>query len=119
MQCGIAQTAPHSVSPGPASKDGSAAQAYSLPFASSGNTIELTVANTGTTNMTAVKVIATEVPTWIKFSAAEQNIPVLKSQQEMPATFSFTVDKTAPVQKNQTLKFIISGSSGESWMARR
>ena len=115
MQCSLAQTVPNSVGPGPASKDGSAGQVYSLPFASSGNTIELTVANTGTANMTSVKVLATEVPSWIKFSAPEQNIAVLKSGQEMPATFTFAVDKTAPVQKNQTLNFVISGSTGESW----
>src|SRR5512135_317206 len=98
MQCVLAQTVPNSVGPAPASKDGSAGQVYSLPFASSGNTIELTVANTGMANMTSVKVLATEAPSWIKFSATEQDIAVLKSGQEMPATFSFAVDKTAPVQ---------------------
>jgi hypothetical protein len=115
MQCGVAQTVPNSVGPAPASKDGNAPNVYSLPFASSGNTIELTVANTGTANMTSVKVLATDAPSWIKFSATEQDIAVLKSGQEMPATFTFAVDKTAPVQKNQTLKFVISGSTGESW----
>jgi hypothetical protein len=115
MQCGLAQTAPNSVGPVPASKDGSAPNVYSLPFESSGNTIELTVANTGTANMTGVKVLATEVPSWMKFSATEQNIAVLKSGQEMPATFSSAVDKMAPVQTNQTLRFVISGSTGESW----
>ena len=115
IQCGLAQTVPNSVGPTPASKDGSSSQVYSLPFASSGNTIELTVANTGMANMTSVKVLAMEVPSWKKFSATEQDIAVLKSGQEIPATFSFAVDKMAPVQKNQTLKFVISGSTGETW----
>jgi hypothetical protein len=115
MQCGLAQSTPTNAVSQPSAKAGAAPQLYSLPFASSGNTIELTVSNTGTANMTGVKVLATEVPSWIKFSATEQNIAVLKSRQEMPATFTFAVDKTAPVQKNQTLKFVISGSTGESW----
>jgi hypothetical protein len=115
MQCGVAQTAPNSVGPVPASKDGSAGQVYSLPFASSGNTIELTVSNTGTANMTSVKVLATEVPSWIKFSITEQNIAILKSGQETAATFTFAVDKSAPVQEKQVLRFVISGSTGETW----
>jgi hypothetical protein len=36
-------------------------------------------------------------------------------EQETPATFTFSVDKTAPVQKNQTLKFVITAPSGEQW----
>src|SRR5512136_2797082 len=115
MQCGIAQTVPNSVGPVPAPKDGSAGQVYSLPFASSGNTIELTVANTATTPLTGVIVNAKEIPPWLKFTATEQRISLLKAQQEMAATFTFSVDKTAPVQKNQTLKFVITAPSGEQW----
>ncbi len=106
MQCGIAQTTPNSTAAG---------QAYQLPFASTGNTIELTVANTASTPLTGVKVTAAEIPPWLKFTSTEQRIALLKAQQEMAASFTFAVEKTAPVQKNQTLKFIITAPSGEQW----
>jgi len=97
MQYGIAQTT------------------YQLPFASTGNTIELSVGNTATSPLTGVKVEATEIPPWLKFTSTEQRIALLKAQQEIAATFTFSVDKTAPVQKNQTLKFVITAPSGEQW----
>jgi len=97
MQCGIAQTP------------------YQLPFASTGNKIELSVSNTASTPLMAVKVEAAEIPSWLKFAAREQRIALLKAQQEMSATFAFSVDKTAPVQKNQMLKFVITAPSGEKW----
>ena len=89
---------------------------YQIPFASSGNTIELAVANTATIPLTAVKVEATNLPSWLKFDATQKSIGLLKAQQEIPATFTFSVDKTAPVQKSQTLKFVISSPTGEKWM---
>jgi flagellar hook assembly protein FlgD len=97
MQCGMGQTT------------------YQLPFASSGNTIELSVANTATIPLAGITVEATNVPSWLKFTVTEQRIALLKAQQEMATTFTFTVDKTAPVQKSQTLKFVISAPTGESW----
>ncbi len=87
---------------------------YQLPFASSGNTIELAVANTATIPIASVKVEVTNLPSWLKFAVTEQRIALIKSQQEQPATFTFSVDKTAPVKKSQTLKFVISGATGES-----
>ena len=89
---------------------------YQLPFASAGNTIELAVANTAAIPLTGIKVEATNLPSWLKFAAAEQRIALLKAQQEIPATFTFSVDKTAPVQKSQTLKFVISAPTGEKWV---
>jgi len=97
MQCGFGQTV------------------YQLPFASSGNSIELTVSNTATIPLAGVKIEATNVPSWLKFTATEQRIALLKAQQEMAATFTFSVDKSAPVQKSQTLKFILSAPTGEKW----
>ena len=102
----VGQTAPNNSISG---------QVYQLPFASSGNTIELAVANTATIPISAVKVEVTNLPSWLKFAATEQRIAMIKSQQEQPAMFTFSVDKTAPVKKSQTLKFVISGSTGEQW----
>jgi hypothetical protein len=89
---------------------------YQIPFASSGNTIELTVANTAAIPLAGVKIEATELPSWLKFAASEQRIALLKAKQESPETFTFSVDKTAPVQKSQTLRFVISAPTGEKWV---
>ena len=89
---------------------------YQLPFASAGNTIELAVANTAAIALAGVKAEATELPSWLKFDATQKPIGLLKAQQEISATFTFSVDKTAPVQKSQTLKFVISSPTGEKWM---
>ena len=97
MQCGIAQNA------------------YQIPFASAGNAIELTVANTAKTPLAGVKVTATDIPMWLRFAETEQQIALLKPEQEVATTFTFTVDKNAPVQKSNTLKFLITGPGGEQW----
>ena len=124
MQCGFAQTVPTVTASGQAPDisnrgqvpdNSTRGQAYQLPFASKGNTVELTVANTASTPLTGVKVEATDVPSWLKFTATEQRIALLKAQQELPASFTFAVDKSAPVQQNQTLKFVISAPTGEKW----
>jgi hypothetical protein len=115
LQWGIAQSVPAAGVSGQTPGKSTSASAYQLPFASTGNTIELTVANTATTPLTGVKVEAMEIPPWLKFAATEQRIALLKAQQEMAATFAFSVDKTAPIQKNQTLKFVITAQSGEQW----
>jgi hypothetical protein len=115
LQWGIAQSIPVGGVTGQTPSKSTSASAYQLPFTSTGNTIELTVANTATTPLTGVIVNAKEIPPWLKFTATEQRIALLKAQQEMAATFTFSVDKTAPVQKNQTLKFVITAPSGEQW----
>jgi hypothetical protein len=115
MQCGIAQTVQGVPGSKQAPDNSGQTQVYPLPFASSGNTIELTVANTANISLTNIRVDAAEVPSWLKFKSTEQHIALLKGQQETQALFTFAVDKMAPVQKNQTLKFVISGSTGEKW----
>ncbi len=114
MQCGIAQMVPSSVS-GQVPDKSAQGQTYQLPFASSGNNIEITVANTATIPLTNIKVDAADIPSWLKFTATEQRIALLKGQQETQATFTFAVDKLAPVQKNQTLKFVICAPTGGKW----
>ena len=88
---------------------------YQLPFASSGNTVDLVVANIAKTALVGVKVEATNLPSWLKFAATEQRIALLNANEELPATFTFSVDKAAPVQKSHTLKFVVSAPTGEKW----
>ena len=46
---------------------------YTIPFASTGNTIELAVANMASTSTSNVTVTVTNAPNWIKFDSMSQN----------------------------------------------
>ena len=87
---------------------------YQIPFASTGNTIELAVANTSGIPLSNVEVKITNAPAWIKFSANQQQIALLKANEESNALFSFSVDKLAPVKHEQTLTFSITSKTGEA-----
>jgi Secretion system C-terminal sorting domain len=88
--------------------------AYTIPFASKGNTIELTVANTSKIATQAVNVSVSNVPSWVKFDSTRQTIKALIASAEQTATFAFTIDKSAPVGKGQTLTFSII-ANGQTW----
>ena len=87
---------------------------YSIPFASKGNTIDLTIANTSKIAAQGVNVSVSNTPSWVKFDSTRQTIKSLAASSEQSATFSFAVDKSAPVGKNQTLTFSIT-SNGQTW----
>ncbi len=88
---------------------------HQLPFASTNNTIELAIHNSSTVTASRVKVEATNVPVWIRFTSTEQTITQLKGKENATTAFSFSVDKTAPINKPQTLTFKIISSTGEVW----
>jgi hypothetical protein len=90
-------------------------EAYKIPFASKGNTIELTVANTSPVTSTQVSVEATGVPSWVTYSQKTVTIDQLNAKSEKSATFSFAIDKMAAVNKEETLTFTIKSKTGESW----
>jgi hypothetical protein len=87
---------------------------YSIPFASKGNTIDLTIANTSKIAAQGVSVTVSNAPSWVKFDSTRQTIKSLAANAEQSATFSFAVDKSAPVGKSQTLAFSIS-ANGQIW----
>jgi hypothetical protein len=88
---------------------------YTIPFASKGNTIDLTVANTSRVAAQGVGVTVSNAPNWVKFDSTKQTIKSLTASAEQTATFAFTVDKSAPVGKGQTLTFSIT-ANGQTWM---
>jgi len=90
-------------------------EVYRIPFASKGNTIELTVANTSPITATQVSVEATGTPSWVTFNQKTVSIDQLGAKTEKPALFSFSIDKMADVNKEETLTFTIKSKSGESW----
>ncbi len=88
---------------------------YELPFSSANNTFELAVENSASLNVTGVKVTALNIPSWLRFTSTEQTIDQLDGKQEKTASFSFSVNKTAPVKTEQTLSFQIKSSDGQTW----
>jgi hypothetical protein len=88
---------------------------YPIPFASQDNKIELVVANSSTRTAEEVKIEVTHTPAWLKFQSKLIALSTLKSKEEYTALFSFSVEKTAVVNKEQTLSYTISTKNGESW----
>ena len=85
-----------------------------IPFAST-NRIELSVENGSSSTVKGVKVEVQNLPLWIHLVPTGQTISMMKPKEEQQVSFSFSVDKTAPVNKEQTLTFIISTPAGEQW----
>ncbi len=88
---------------------------YTIPFASSGNIIELAVANSGEVRMANVRVRVENTPSWLQFVQKEQQLNAINAGEEQPATFVFSVDKSAPVNQEQAVTFVVATSTGESW----
>jgi len=93
-----------------------AQQNYKIPFASKDNTIELSVLNESYTQINNLNVKAVEYPSWIIIQNPEQKIKALASNTENAVEFIFSVDKTAVVNKEQSISFAISTPAGEVWM---
>jgi len=88
---------------------------HQLPFESTDNRVELSVQNTSSVVASGVKVEVSNVPGWLHFGSSSQTISRLKAKSDTTASFSFSVDKLAPINKPQTLTFIITSSTGEKW----
>jgi hypothetical protein len=97
-----------------------AQKAYEIPFpkgtgSSKGNVIELSVANTSKLSVEEVRVKITNAPAWLKFESEVDTLQQLLSHAEKTASFTFSVAKTAPVNKEQTLSFSITDKDGQKW----
>jgi len=88
---------------------------HTIPFASQNNTIELSIVNTSTVTASNVVVEVTSVPQWIRMSNSKYKIENIKNGEVLTASFTFSVDKSAPVNKPEQVTFTISNSNGETW----
>ncbi len=88
---------------------------YVIPFASKGNTIELTVSNSSVVPAGQVSVEATGAPSWLAFDQKSTVIDQIKGKQEQTATLSFSVNKLAPVNKEESISLTVKSKSGEAW----
>jgi hypothetical protein len=91
-------------------------KAYEIPFASKGNLIELSVANNSTLTAEGVNVEAVNMPEGVKFTNKSVTITSIKAKGEETASFTFSVDKPAQVNKEQTLSFKITDITGQAWI---
>jgi hypothetical protein len=92
-----------------------AQESHIIPFASEGNVIELSISNSSSQATEGVKVDITNAPAWLKFEKKQVEIPALKSKEEQTASFNFSVEKLAQINKEQTLNFTVTAKNGQSW----
>jgi hypothetical protein len=92
-----------------------AQEVHKIPFASSNNAIELAIVNASEQVVSGIKVKADFFPSWILIGEKKKTISFLKPNLEQKAIFTFAVEKSAPVGKEQTLTFTVSAPNGESW----
>ena len=88
---------------------------YNLPFASSGNRVELTVTNSSTITAKNVIVAVDSLPGWITMKQASVSAGDMASKSEKVVTFTFDADKKVPAGTNGIIKFKIISQSGEQW----
>ncbi len=90
-------------------------QVRDVPFASTANTVELTVLNAGSVPSSDISVEASDPPAWIVFSSRNIHLGPMNGNEQKVATLTFSVDKSAPVGESHTLSFAVRTASGESW----
>jgi len=88
---------------------------YSIPFASTNNAIELAIANSSSVAASNIVVTLTAAPQWLRIGNRTLNIENLKTKETQIAAFTFSIDKSAPVNKPEQLTFTITNSRGEKW----
>jgi len=86
---------------------------YEVAPGTKGNEINITVANVSETNTaTNVNVILTKKSSSLVFSKEEETIESLEAKAEAKISFTFDVNRNAPVNKKDTIDFMITGSDG-------
>ena len=90
-------------------------QAHKIPFASTDNTIELTIVNGSRAVAPAISIKPHNLPTWIHMQESERTVTQIKPNMEQIVEFTFHVDKSAPVKQEQILEFTVASATGEIW----
>jgi hypothetical protein len=90
-------------------------QPYLLPLGAVRNTIHLSVVNGGSLKVSTLKVEPVYVPPWLRVLPNEQFLGKLASGGEATAHFTFSVNKLAPLNRQDSILFRIYTSQSESW----
>ena len=88
---------------------------YSVPFASSGNTIDLTITNISQHQGGRITIKPLNVPGWLHIVPQEISFQPARTVTTQSASFAFSVEKTAPAAQPYDLKFRVIGGKNESW----
>lgn len=92
-------------------------QVYTLVPDTKGNQIELTVANESPAScVDSVTVHLETTRPWLNFTSTLQGIPVIGANREATVTFAFAINRSAPVNKKDTLQFAVTDKIGSTWM---
>lgn len=85
-------------------------QVYQVPFATTGNRIDLSVANVGQEDMTAVRVVSAHKPVWLRLDVEELVVNQVGAEADEIASFGFSVERDAPIGEEGRVRFeIVSG----------
>ena len=86
---------------------------YEVTPGTKGNEIKLTVANVSEENpATNVSISLTRKSSALSFSKEEEMIELVEAKAEAKATFKFDINRNAPVNKKDTVEFMITSSDG-------
>ncbi len=87
--------------------------AHAVPFASSGNTLELVVANAAFgAALDSVTVRLVGAPAWLRFEQPATHIGQIAPGAEAVAAFSFDIDRDAPVDEVGEASFQVEDARG-------
>ncbi len=90
-------------------------QTWQIPFASSDNTISLSVQNNSTLEAKNVSVTFSNLPSWLDFKSNTAILKSIPANGSGDAEFTFSVDRKAPVGKDTTLTATINSADGQTW----
>jgi len=86
---------------------------YEVTPGTKGNEIKLMVANVSDENTAEnVNVVLTKKSSSLVFSKEEVTLELLEAKAEAKASFTFNVDRDAPINKKDTIDFMITSSDG-------
>jgi hypothetical protein len=88
---------------------------WQIPFASTDNTIALSIQNNSSLEAKNVSVAFNKLPTWLNFKSSSVTIKSIAANTSEDAEFTFSVDKKAPVGEDTTLIATITTTDGQSW----
>jgi len=90
---------------------------YNVEPGTKGNQIKLTVSNISEFNQAeGVEVKLVKSSSFLSFSKEIEIIDLLKSKEEAEATFSFDISRNVPVNKKDTIEFIITDKNSIAMM---
>jgi hypothetical protein len=90
-------------------------QNHDIPYNSKGNSLVLTVENTAAVTAKNITVEIQNPPQWLKVEVQKIMLKNILAKQSKEAGFEFSVERLAPVGKEQKMSILIKTSDGQNW----